>query len=341
MLASEPSAGPMCVAPLVQHLLNVGESPRDLTATLGVAPACLEQPSTRLPVSTVFAFWAAALRKLADPTLPATFARGKTPEAAHLLGFVAQTAPTARAAVEALIDFGGLHTNSGSWSLCSSSSSATLRWRRSGPLSLGHRLCNEVVLTRYVGGLRSVVGDAGLPVRVWMRHCPGAGKRALEDFFGCRLECGAADDGFAFDREALEAIPPQANRDLWLFVRAQAEAEVKRIGPRSTADVVRSELVSALSRGDAAPPTSSALARAIGLSERSLRRKLALSGTSFQKLLDEVRREHAEQLLEHGERSITEVAFASGYSDISAFDHAYRRWFGRSPRARRAARLAR
>jgi hypothetical protein len=170
-----------------------------------------------------------------------TLARGATPDSAHLLGFVAQTAPSARAAVGALLDFGALHTNSGSWSLDFEGATAILRWQRPGKLTLGHRLCNEVVLTRYVGGLRCVVGDSSFPIRVWLRHCPGRGKRALEDFFGSKLECGADHDGFAFPRDVLEATPPQANAELWRFMRGMAEEEVTRIGVPCTAGVVRSK----------------------------------------------------------------------------------------------------
>jgi hypothetical protein len=198
----------------------------------------------------VFGLWAAAATRLGDATLPVTLARGATPDSAHLLGFVAQTAPSARAAVDALLDFGALHTNSGSWSLSLEGNSAILRWQRPGALTLGHRLCNEVVLTRYVGGLRCVVGDSSLPVRAWLRHSPGKGRRALEDFFGNRLECGADHDGFSFARDALEATPPQANAELWRFVRAMAEEEVTRIGVPCTAAVVRDELRAALARGD-------------------------------------------------------------------------------------------
>jgi len=338
MQAPEPTAGPICVAPLVEHLLRWGESARTIESALGVAPECLERPETRLPVSKVFGFWASAARRLGDPALPARLARGKPLDSAHLLGFVAQTAPSARAAVGALLDFGGLHTNSGRWSASTSGRFAILRWHRTGALSLGHRLCNEVVLTRYVGGLRSIVGDAALPVRVWMRHHPGAGANALEEFFSCKLECGSGGDGFAFAREALDAVPPQANPGLWQLVRSMAEVEVKRIGARSLVELVRGELSLALERGDEAPPNGAAVARALGLGERTLRRRLALSGTSFRLILDDVRREHALALLGQRGRSIGEIAFASGYSDPSAFDHAFRRWFDSSPRAYRAAR---
>jgi AraC-like DNA-binding protein len=74
------------------------------------------------------------------------------------------------------------------------------------------------------------------------------------------------------------------------------------------------------------------------VSERTLRRQLARSDTTFRQILDEVRRENVQKLLDQHGHTIAEIAFASGYSDVSAFDHAFQRWFGRSPRAYRAER---
>jgi AraC-like DNA-binding protein len=78
---------------------------------------------------------------------------------------------------------------------------------------------------------------------------------------------------------------------------------------------------------------SVAVAGQLSIHRRTLIRRLASRGTSFQEILDQVRYDVARQLLRETRRSVTEVGAALGFSETSAFTHAFRRWSGRSPRA--------
>lgn len=81
-------------------------------------------------------------------------------------------------------------------------------------------------------------------------------------------------------------------------------------------------------------PSTSGVASALALGERTLRRQLAADGTSFQRLLDEVRTSLASKLLGSGALSVGEVALRLGYAEAASFIHAYRRWHGRTPTAK-------
>lgn len=78
-----------------------------------------------------------------------------------------------------------------------------------------------------------------------------------------------------------------------------------------------------------------ALARALGLSTRSLQRQVRGEGTTLRALVEEARLRHAQRLLADPALTVDEVAFMVGYSAESAFRRAYRRWTGRSPAAER------
>lgn len=78
-------------------------------------------------------------------------------------------------------------------------------------------------------------------------------------------------------------------------------------------------------------PSAAGVARALALGERTLRRRLALDGTSFQRLLDEVRIALAARLLATGTLSVAEVSRRLGYAEPAAFVHAHRRWHGTTP----------
>ena len=97
---------------------------------------------------------------------------------------------------------------------------------------------------------------------------------------------------------------------------------------------VRIEVSQALSDGI---PTLSDIAKRLGMSSRTLQRRLADSGHTYQKLIDEARRQLAEKLLRRTEYALNEVAFLTGFSDQSAFTRAFKRWAGQTPRSFRLA----
>ena len=82
-------------------------------------------------------------------------------------------------------------------------------------------------------------------------------------------------------------------------------------------------------------PTLASLSERAGMSQRTLQRRLGGANTSFQKLLQRVLHEKAEDLLARGNLSQGEIAFLLGYSEVSAFSHAYRSWTGYPPGAAR------
>ena len=82
-------------------------------------------------------------------------------------------------------------------------------------------------------------------------------------------------------------------------------------------------------------PSLEAVAERLGLGSRTLQRRLRGAGVTFRALVDEVRRDCALAQLERSDTSVAEVAFSLGFSDPSAFTHAFRRWTGRTPGQRR------
>jgi AraC-like DNA-binding protein len=77
------------------------------------------------------------------------------------------------------------------------------------------------------------------------------------------------------------------------------------------------------------------VARRLGVSARTLQRRLGEQGTSFAAIVDEVRRDLARREVALGKRSFGEIAFLLGFSQASAFDRAFRRWTGSTPSAYR------
>ena len=76
------------------------------------------------------------------------------------------------------------------------------------------------------------------------------------------------------------------------------------------------------------------IARRLGLSHRTLARRLADEGVSFSQILDELKLDLAKRYLREG-LSISRIAWLLGYREVSAFTHAFKRWTGQSPKQMR------
>jgi AraC-like DNA-binding protein len=133
----------------------------------------------------------------------------------------------------------------------------------------------------------------------------------------------------AIDARLVDRPLPMSNEVTLRMAEAQCSATLAdRRGQVSTVGSVREYLSRALPD----LPGISEAARVMGLSERTLRRRLAEEGTSYKQAIDLSRRKLAEDLLRDGMLP-SQVAHRAGYTELSSFSHAFKRWNGVSPRA--------
>jgi AraC-like DNA-binding protein len=100
-------------------------------------------------------------------------------------------------------------------------------------------------------------------------------------------------------------------------------------------EMVERLIVERLTKGEA---SLDAAATELGMSSRSLSRKLAELDTSFNGIVGSLRKDLALRSLQESNLSLTEIAFLLGYSEVSTFTHAFKRWAGKSPAAYRHER---
>jgi AraC-like DNA-binding protein len=100
---------------------------------------------------------------------------------------------------------------------------------------------------------------------------------------------------------------------------------------------MRSRLRDALPSGDASPAR---LARLIGLSERTLQRRLAEDGRNFSAVVEDFRHEEAVRLLADSKLAVVQIASSLGFSEQTSFTRAFKRWTSTTPAAWRAKHRA-
>jgi AraC-like DNA-binding protein len=141
-------------------------------------------------------------------------------------------------------------------------------------------------------------------------------------------------DGVHLATEQLAQRTLLADEGLSVYLLEQLDELKARTSERSLVSSVRGAVADALPDGQ---PSKSRIARRLGMSERTLHRRLAEQGESFQDLVTRARREAAESLLRSGDHNLADVAFLTGFSDQSAFTRAFKRWTGETPAAFRGA----
>ncbi len=197
-----------------------------------------------------------------------------------------------------------------------------------GPPSAFLRHSHESALAEVALGARAWCGRPVRPKLVRFAHPAPEDLSEHQRVFECPIEFSAPFNELIFDELALRAPMLHANEAFLAIFEQQLEDTLARLpSVARTSDIVRSVARAALCRGDASlAKTASALA----MSERTLQRRLQQEGTSHAEILDSARHEMAVAYLTRG-LALAEVSERLGYSDTTAFGHAFRRWTGRSP----------
>ncbi len=325
-------------ASMVLEAAARGMAPGPLLARLGLDETTAHDPERRVPFAALFDVWGACMRELRDPGLPIAAAQRIPLQQYTVLAFATMTAPTFGAALSILVRYGGVVADGAGWRLEDEPGrpAVRLRWERAGERTLGHRVANECAIAEALHVARQILGTRLVPPAVAFQHAAPGALAAHEAFFGVRPTFGAAWDGLELARDVLDHVPRQANPALAAWLEQQMAVTLAARATKTLAEQVQQLVEQDLAGG---APNLARVARALGCSDRTLRRQLEKDGASFRGLWEEARRRRAELLLAAGRVSIDEVAFLTGFSETSAFARAFKRWNGQTPGEYRRDRL--
>lgn len=267
------------------------------------------------------------VRRLDDPSWPVRLASRLEPDDYSVVGFSIMTAASGHEALERALTYQRLYCPASSWEIERIPNAVRLIWHRAGPPTLGHRTANEGVLAEFVQTGRKMFGDLRL-IEVTFRHRAPCDISAHEAHFGCPIRFNAPRDTVVMPDEGLDQAPASANPAMAAWFAHQLD---QRVAAQQIDIAARAEK-RMLVRLPSGTPSLADIAGDLGMSPRTLRRRLADAGTRFNDVLDGLRQREAQHLLCNTRSSVGEVAWALGFSDASAFSRACQRWFGCSPR---------
>jgi AraC-like DNA-binding protein len=166
-----------------------------------------------------------------------------------------------------------------------------------------------------------------------------AHEAALRRHFDCEIRFDAKDDGMVFDEATLALPMVHRNAQLFSVLLPGLELAIaNEERERTLVDDLRVAVTDAMCGGR---PAIAAMAKSLGMSARTMQRRLGALGTTYQAVLDDVRRRSARRLLANTDLQTGEIAFLLGFEEVNSFTRAFQVWEGVRPaqwRARIASR---
>lgn len=325
-------ASPKILRNLVAALTALGFDARVALQQSGLDWRDVEDdgPDRRVPAEALNRFWAAAVTSTNDPSIGVRIGALARLDAFGILGSVARASATLADALLKTARYIRLWNEATKLSLLVEEGRAVVWYQHLGK-EPGHPAAGDILMTMLLSFSRELTGRHLNPYESRFAHPAPLDLSPYRPIFG---------ESARFDRREFALVFPSENLSLPLVshdpVRAQAlTQQMAELAdalpfPDSYAHRVRSVLTAEIQGGN---PMIENVAAQLGLHPRTLTRRLKDEGTSHRELLESLRRGLAEQYVGASELNMMEVTFLLGFSNASAFNKAFKRWFGMAPLA--------
>jgi AraC-like DNA-binding protein len=245
------------------------------------------------------------------------------------LAYVVLNSATIAAGVASAARYYRVHNEAVKWTLDVAGAMASLRYELADfgleMPSQNHECAFAVALNM----TRLMVGSQWVPVEVQFIHtAPGDTSEHLR-VFGAPVSFSCARNAFVVPREFLARHVPAADERLHAILTRYLDRVLEDM-PREDGvlPAARRAVAELMRDGE---PTLAPVARKVAMSARTLQRRLKERGVHFHELVDDTRRRFALNYLRNPDNALSEVAYLLGYSEVSAFNRAFRRWTGATP----------
>jgi AraC-like DNA-binding protein len=300
----------------------------------GLTRSQLDDPDGRLPSESARALWDSAYRAAQNPVFALDVAESIPTGAYRVLEYVIASAPTVGAAFSKIGAYFHWVDTSVQLPVGPCGESYAIGIEVEAPPELVPLRALEFTFATCLLKVRALTGHNIAVSRIEAATVAPQHHALLERFFGCPWRFQTGHNRMCFDAET------------WALPSANADASLLGVLERHAQELVASlqtepELVGRVRRVlyQRGPSLSlAATAKELGLSARTLQRRLTEAGHVFATVADAVRQDLASRMLAERGVAIAEVAFLLGFADQSSFTRTFKRWTGLTPAAFRQAR---
>ncbi|VVN82017.1 AraC family transcriptional regulator [Pseudomonas fluorescens] len=313
---------------IAEALENQGACADQVFLSCGVMLPATTDPMLRIDNQTIAKLYVAAVQATKDPCFGLRAGETLRPANLHAMGFALLASISIRDFAQRL---------SSLYRIISQNASIRVEERNNTFLLItssvpGAQVCHEThdayislifTLLRTISGNRFRLRKLEL-----IRPASESMAQVFSEYFQCDVEFGRPEIVMAMDLERVDKRLPGANEELALSHDRTVMEYLQRIERGDIVNRVRAIVSSELSSRTL---NKDRVAERLHISTRGLQLKLAARDTSFQEILDHTRRTHALAFMSRSSVSVTEAAFSLGFSEVSNFTRAFKRWTGMAP----------
>jgi AraC-like DNA-binding protein len=257
---------------------------------------------------------------------------------AGILFYLAAASTTVAEALEHLARYAGTANEAVHLEISQHQGETVLAVRPIGWYEEPWRQFSEFIALAVIRALNRATNRDFAPSHMTFAHPRNSGLREIHRILRCPVEFAQTTDSWVFPQRVMELPITSGDSHLLQILEAHADDLLsERHTTTGLRGLVENQLLSML---PSCRVQMAVVAQQLGMSERSFKRHLAQEGATFGEILDRVRNRIALRYLEDRRMTLQQIAWLLGYSEIGAFNHAFKRWTGTSPgRARNQTAL--
>jgi AraC-like DNA-binding protein len=313
---------------IVRALEERGVDANALLREAGVDPALFHTPEARVRTEAVERIFELAERATGDPCIGLAIGQQVRGVALHAVGYAWLASATLFDAMSRLARSTRVLADVWRGELREEPGGLRFVVRYVGGRPLRPLSRPDAILAGIAKLSRVTYGAAFAPLEVTVEREAPACARQFEDWFRAPIVWSAACPSLLCRREDLERPLVTTNPGVAVAADRLVADYLARLDREDVVAQVKRALLDHFPSG---APAQAVIARALNVSSRTLHRRLADAGTSFERLLDETRRDLAQEYVRQAEYAVGEIAFLLGFAETSSFNRAFRRWTGKSP----------
>ncbi len=300
----------------------------------GIEPDCVGNPTFNLSLNTYCGMFEEAARQTRNDNFGLWFGHQFRPQDLGMLGYAAVSSPTVGSALENLVKLFHFHQQGSFMQLRSTDDGLfRLEYQINDGRIIQRRQDAELSLGMFANIFRECYGNNWGAEEIHFEHPKPEDWSDHGQAFNAPVYFGQETNAILFKPSDLDGRMPQSDLRLLSIVQTcLAELGNARVENGGFADQVRNAARSRLPDGY---PSLEGIADHLRISTASLQRRLSDENVTYKDLVEDIRHELAFMYLDQRHLSLSEIGFLLGYSELSAFSRAFRRWTGTSPRAYR------